>query len=188
MLTQALLFLLDTFLGLFATALLIRFYLQVARAPARNPLSQFVLAVTDWIVRPVRRFIPGWAGLDLSTLVLAWFTQFVLQLALMALGPEIHLPVLALALVAVVAVIRTSLYILMGALILQAVLSWVAPHSPVMPVVNGFTRPFLRPLQQRIPPVGNVDLSPLLLLVALQLLMMLLIPTLEGLVFQLFVG
>jgi YggT family protein len=186
MLAQALLFLIDTFLGLFAAVLLVRFYLQVMRAPARNPLSHFVLAVTDWIVRPARRVIPGWAGLDLSTLVLAWATEFLLlvasRLVQMTVLDDLPMPVAGFALLAVVAIIRTSLYILMGALILQAVLSWVAPHSPVAPVLNGLVRPFLRPIQQRVPPVGNVDLSPLLLIVAVQLVLMLLIPWLGGLV------
>src|SRR4249919_2818642 len=59
MLTQALAFLLETFLGLFALALLLRFYLQLLRAPARNPLSTFLAALTDWIVVPARRVIPG---------------------------------------------------------------------------------------------------------------------------------
>ena len=186
MLAQALLFLIDTFLGLFAAVLLVRFYLQVMRAPARNPLSHFVLAVTDWIVRPARRAIPGWGGLDLSTLVLAWATEFLLLVAsrlvqMMVIG-ELPMPVAGFALLAVVAIVRTSLYILMGALILQAVLSWVAPHSPVAPVLNGLVRPFLQPIQRRVPPVGNVDLSPLLLIVAVQLVLMLLIPWLGGLV------
>ena len=186
MLAQALLFLIDTFLGLVAAVLLVLFYLQVLRAPARNPLSHFVLAVTDWIVRPARRVIPGWGGLDLSTLVLAWATEFLLLVAsrlvqMMVIG-ELPMPVAGFALLAVVAIVRTSLYILMGALILQAVLSWVAPHSPVAPVLNGLVRPFLQPIQRRVPPVGNVDLSPLLLIVAVQLVLMLLIPWLGGLV------
>src|SRR5258705_10412794 len=69
---QALIFLLETFLGLFSLALLTRFYLQAVRAPARNPLSQFLAALTDFIVRPARRVIPGLWGYDLSTLLLAW--------------------------------------------------------------------------------------------------------------------
>lgn len=181
MLLQALLFLLDTFLGLFVAALLVRFYLQVVRAPARNQISQFIAALTDWIVRPARRVIPGWAGLDLSTLVLAWLVQFILLILTHVLQSSMGgLPVLALALLAVLAVVRTSLYILMGALIVQAVLSWVGPQSPIAPVVNALTRPFLRPIQKRVPPVGNVDLSPLLLLVALQLVVQLLLPWFGG--------
>jgi YggT family protein len=189
MLLQALLFLLDTFLGLFVAALLVRFYLQVVRAPARNQISQFIAALTDWIVRPARRVIPGWGGLDLSTLVLAWLVQFLLLILTHVLQSSVGgLPVLALAVLAVLAVVRTSLYILMGALIVQAVLSWVGPQSPIAPVVNAFTRPFLRPIQKRVPPVGNVDLSPLLLLVALQLVVQLLLPWFGGALLSLLGG
>lgn len=192
MLAHALLFLLDTFLGLFSAVLLVRFYLQVMRAPARNPLSHFVLSLTDWIVRPARRVIPGWGGLDLSTLVLAWATEYVLlvvsRFVQMLVMGDLPIPLAGFALLAVVGVLSRSLYILMGALILQAVLSWIAPHSPVYPVVNSLVRPFLRPIQQRVPPVGQVDLSPLLLIVAVQLVLMLLIPWLGGLVSGLFGG
>ena len=71
MLNQILVFLLDTFLGLFAIALLLRFWLQTLRAPLRNPLYGFLAALTDWIVKPARRVIPGMFRIDLSTLVLA---------------------------------------------------------------------------------------------------------------------
>jgi YggT family protein len=189
MLLQALVFLLDTFLGLFVAALLVRFYLQIARAPARNQISQFIAALTDWIVRPARRVIPGWAGLDLSTLVLAWLTQFVLLIVTHLLQTSMAgLPIIGLAVLAVIAIVRTSLYILMGALIVQAVLSWVGQHSPIAPVVGALTRPFLRPIQKRVPPVGNVDLSPLLLLVALQLVVQLLLPWFGGALLSLLGG
>lgn len=192
MLAEALVFLISTILGLFSLALLIRFYMQVARAPARNPISQFVNALTDPLVRPARRFIPGWAGLDLSTLVLAWFTEFVLLvLVRLVQGMAtngLSLPILAFVFVAAVSVLRTSIYILMGALILQAVLSWVAPYSPVAPIVNAVTRPFLRPFQRWVPPIGNVDLSPLVLIIALQLALMVPVRWLEGLVYYLFGG
>jgi len=187
MFSQAIAFLLQTFLGLFSIALLLRFYLQLMRAPARNPVSQFLAALTDFAVRPARRVIPGLWGMDLSTLVLAWLVEFVLLLAVLlvvghAFGAEIGLSVVGLLLLAGVNVLRTSLYILMGALIVQAVLSWVAPQSPVAPVVNALTRPLLRPLQRRIPPVGAVDLSPLFAIVALQLVLMLPVAWLESVV------
>lgn len=78
MLTQALDFLLNTFVGLFVFALLMRFYLQWFRAGPRNPFSQFLNALTGWIVLPARRFIPGLWGMDLASLVMAWFFEFLL--------------------------------------------------------------------------------------------------------------
>ncbi|MFO1320647.1 MAG: YggT family protein [Burkholderiales bacterium] len=192
MAAQALTFLIETILGLFSLTLLIRFYLQLARIPPRNPISQFAVALTDPVVRPARRVIPGWAGLDLSTLVLAWITEFaqlvLTRLVLSLFVDGIGLPVLGFALLAVISVVRLSLYILMGALVVQAILSWVAPFSPIAPVVNGLTRPFIRPIQQRLPPIGNVDLSPLVLLIALQLVLMVPVNWFTGLVVQIFGG
>ena len=187
MLTQALVFLCETFFGLFSIALLVRFYLQVMRAPARNQVSQFVVALTDFVVRPVRRVIPGFRGLDIATLILAWATELLLLLTVMTLkgypfGAEIGMAGIGLALLACLNVFRMSLYILIGALIVQSVLSWTSPQSPLAPVFNSLVRPFLRPLQRRVPPVGNVDLSPLLLVVACQLALMLPVRWLEGVI------
>jgi YggT family protein len=176
MLNHAIVFLLETFLGLFALALLMRFWLQALRAPVRNPLSTFLAALTDWLVVPARRVIPGLWRMDLSTLVLAWATELVLLWAKFHLGGyewrgAVGAGVVALLVLAVVQVAKLSLYILIVAVIAQAVLTWVAPYSPAMPMLNSVTRPFLGPFQRRIPPVGNVDLSPIFLLVTCQLLL-----------------
>lgn len=184
MVSGALQFLLETFLGLFALALLLRFYLQWVRAPARNPLSHFLAALTDWIVRPARRVIPGLWGLDLATLVLAWATEVVLMLATFwlkgaSLGPAVGASLVLIGFLGIVQLAKLSLWILMLAVIVQAVLSWVSPYSPLMPLSNTLVRPFLRVFQKRIPPVGNVDLSPLFVLVVCQMLLFV-IAWLEG--------
>jgi len=191
MITSALIFLVDTVFGLFVAALLLRFYLQWARVPYRNPLSEFLQALTDFMVRPARRLIPGLWGLDLATLALAWLAQFlelliVLQIRGYPLGPEAGMIVAAAALMALVMLAKIGLYIVMVAVIAQVLLSWVGPHSPMMPLLNSMTRPFLRVFQRRIPPIGNVDLSPLFLLVVIQLLLMLPVAYLEAVIGQLF--
>jgi len=177
MLNQILLFLLETFLGLFALALLLRFHMQWLRAPARNPVSQFLGALTDWIVIPARRIIPGFGGLDWATLLLAWVTELVLIVATFwlrgfsfvgAIGADVVL----ILLLALVEMFKLSLYILMVAVVVQAILSWVSPYSPAAPLLNSIARPFLRVFQKRVPPVGNVDLSPLFVLVICQILLM----------------
>jgi len=185
LLSGALIFLIGTVFGLFVVALLLRFYLQWARAPHRNPLSEFLHALTDFMVRPARRLIPGLWGLDLATLALAWILQLmeifiVIQFRGYDAGPDLGMTFAALALLALVAIIRIGLYIVMTAVIVQVVLSWLGPYSPLMPLVNSMTRPFLRVFQKRIPPVGNVDLSPLFLLVVIQLLLMLPVAWLEA--------
>lgn len=178
MLATALIFLLDTAADLLTVALLLRFFLQWARATPRNPISDFLNALTNWAVRPARRLIPGVWGLDMATLVVAWLIQFLniflaLQLRGYELGPAAGQAIGAMALLALVALVRMSLYVVMVAIILQAVLSWVNPNSPIAPLLNALSRPFLRPFQRRIPPVANVDLSPLFVIVACQLLLML---------------
>ena len=191
MLTNALNFLVQTVCGLFVVALLLRFYLQWARAPYRNPLSDFLHALTDFMVRPARRLVPGLWGLDLATLVLAWLVQFVellivLQIQGNALAQNAGPALASAALLALVLLMKTGLYIVMAAVIIQVVLSWVSPYSPVMPLLNGMTRPLLRVFQRRIPPLGNVDLSPLFALVVIQLLLMLPVAWLEVTVPRLF--
>ncbi len=178
MLGRALQFLLETFLGLFALSLLLRFYLQLLRAPVRNPIAQFLAALTNWIVIPARRVIPGLYGMDLATLVLAWLTEWILIVASYwltgpGLEPAVGTSLVWAALVAVVQLIKLSIWILMVAVIVRTVLTWAGPYNSAMPLLNSLTRPFLRVFQKRIPPVGNVDLSPLFVLVICQLLLML---------------
>lgn len=191
MVSNALLFLVDTVFGLFVVALLLRFYLQWVRASYRNPLSQFLQALTDFMVRPARRVIPGLWGLDLATFVLAWLVQLtelvvVLQIQGRGFGDSAGATLAMLALLALVLLAKITLYILMVVVIVQVVLSWVNPHSPLMPLLNNMTRPLLRPFQRRIPPIGNVDLSPLFALVVIQLLLMLPVAWLEESVPRLF--
>jgi YggT family protein len=174
---QALIFLLDTFLGLFSLALLMRFYLQAVRAPARNPLSQFLVALTDFIVRPTRRIIPGLWGYDLSTLVLAWLTEILLVGAVQTLngrpfGPAVGTVAVGLMLLAALNLVKHFIYILMVAVFAQAILSFVAPRGPATAVLASLTRPFLGLFQRRVPPIGGVDLSPLFVLVICQIVLM----------------
>ena len=191
MVTGALIFLVSTVFGLFVVALLLRFYLQWARVPYRNPLSEFLQALTDFMVRPARRVIPGLWGLDLATLALAWLAQFlelliVLQIRGYPPGPEAGMIFAAAALMALVMLVKAGLYIVMVAVIAQVLLSWVGPYNPMMPLLNSMTRPFLRVFQRRLPPIGNVDLSPQFLLVVIQLLLMLPVAYLEAAVGQMF--
>jgi len=172
MFMQLILMLADTICGFMTFALLARFGLQWARASFRNPVGQFVIAVTDWMVRPVRRFVPGVFGLDTSSLLLAWLWQAV-YLALVAglSGALLTVsvgPILAVAALAVLETVKIAIYVVMAAVIISAVFSWVNPHAPLAGLFNAITRPLLRPFQRFIPLVGGVDLSPLALLLLLQ--------------------
>jgi YggT family protein len=180
LLADAIVFLISVACGLFTVALLLRFYLQWARAGYRNPVSQFVTALTDFMVRPARRVIPGLWGLDLASPVLAWLIQFGALLLIAQLkGSGQDSSVLALAALAALMLAKLALYLVMIVVFVQALLSWINPYSPLAPLLNALARPFLRVFQRWIPPIGNVDLSPLLVIVACQLLLMLPVAYLE---------
>jgi len=190
MLDQALRFLLDTAFGLLTYAFLLRFTMQWLRAPFRNPLGQAVTALTDWAVKPARRVVPGFKGLDASTLLLAWLAQFAWLVALQFLarsGVFDGAVIATLALLAVVELVKAALWLLIIVVFAQAVLSWTVPDGPFAGALNALTFRFLAPIRRRIPPLGGtLDLSPLILIVLAQLALMLPVRWLEGAVLTLF--
>jgi YggT family protein len=172
MLGQIASFLVDTLFTFFVVLLLLRFHFQWLRVPFRNPVGEFVLATTSWMVLPARRVIPGLAGLDLPTLLLAWVVQ-ALGIWIQAAIREVE-PGMAAVFVALIDLVRYSLYILVAAVIIQVVFSWLNPYTPVAPVLDALTRPFLRPLRRLIPPIGSFDLTPLVLVVLAQVVLIVL--------------
>jgi YggT family protein len=177
MFTQALLFLLNTLLGLFTIALLLRFYLQLTGAPYYNPVSQAVVSATNFLVRPVRRFTPSWRSLDLSTLVLAFIAQLIMQLA--QLWAEDYPLGLASFNVYLAIFGLVSVHIFVYAVIIQAIMSWVNPHTGAADALNSLTAPLLNPVRRMMGNIGGLDLSPLIVFIVAQLLFMLLIAPLE---------
>jgi len=189
---QAIGYLLDVVFGLFTYALLLRFVMQCLRAPFRNPLGQAVIALTDWIVKPLRRILPGWKGLDWASLVATILFQFLWLLAysLIFRGYDllgIGVPFLLAA--TLVALIKAALWLLIVVVFAQAILSWVAPDGPLSGLLNALTFPFLRPIRRVLPPLGGtLDLSPLIVIVVAQLLLMTAVPFLESSMTGLFFG
>jgi len=182
MMKNALLFLTDVVFALIVYPLLLRFWMQVLRAPFRNPLGQALQALTNWIVKPLRKVIPGWFGIDFATLLPAVLFRWVwLVVEFAIVGAALDGPfLLTLAALTFVSLLKISLYMLMGAVIIQAILSWVAPDGPIAGVLNALTFRFLRPFRRIIPPIGGqLDLSPLILVVLCQLMLLLPIAWLE---------
>ena len=179
MLTNIFLLLLDTVCGFLTVMLLARFLMQWARVSFRNALGQFVVATTDWAVRPLRRVLPGFMGLDLASLVPAWGVQSLLapvELVLRGMplaGNPVAVALGALGL-GLLAVIKLAIYLVIGVVLVAAALSWVNPHAPAASVFFGLAEPFLRPIRRVVPSIANVDLSPLVLLLVLQILLMVL--------------
>ena len=171
--------LVETIFGFFVFLLLLRFYMQVFRAPFRNPVGQFVTALTNWMVLPVRRVVPGMFGLDLSSLLLAWLVEAVMLFLLhamrgAALGGMPGSAALAILMVAALELVRFSIYLLIGVVIVQVILSWVSPYNPLNSALEGLTRPFYRIFRRFIPPIGGIDLSPLFVLLVAQILLIVL--------------
>lgn len=184
---QALIFVIETVINLFVLAVLTRFYGQALRAPFRakagNPIVDFIVALTDFAVKPMRKIVPGIFGLDFASLLVAWLAEIFLLLVKTA----IIMPTAfahaglwpAVALLAMVSLLKLSIYLLIGVVIVQAVLSWVSPYHPLRSFFDALVRPFLKPFQRIIPLIGGVDLSPFALLIAAQVVLMLLTEYLE---------
>lgn len=176
-------YLLDVVFGLFTYALLLRFVMQAMRAPFRNPVGQAVIALTDWIVKPLRRVLPGYKGLDWASLLATVVFQFLWLLAYAFVFGGLSLagagvPFLLVA--TLLALVRAVLWLVVIVVFVQAILSWVAPDGPLSGLLNALTFPLLRPIRRILPPIGGtLDLSPLVVIVIAQLLLMTL-PYLEG--------
>jgi YggT family protein len=179
MLGNIVLLVVEAVLGFLSYLLVARFYMQRARVPFRNQIGHFVVALTDWMVRPARRIIPGLAGLDLASLMLAFLAQTLIVAAEFWLhgfpfGSSLALPAAGILGLGILETMRVFVYLLFGVVLISAVMSWVSPYSHITPLLNSLANPFLRPIQRRLPPIANIDLSPLVLLLFLQIVLLLL--------------
>ena len=184
MIAGALAFLIQTLGNLFVIAVLLRFMMQLFRVPFRNPFAQFIVALTDFAVKPLRRVVPGFMGLDWACLLLAWLVELGVVLAgywlndfpFALAGGQVWPVMLGLAMVRLLSL---TVYMIIGLTLVRAVLSWVNTNSPLAPVVYELSEPFLRPLRRIVPMVANVDLTPIVLFILCQLVLMVPILALE---------
>jgi YggT family protein len=173
-------FLVSTIIGLYIVIVVLRFLFQIVRADFYNPLSQFVLKATNPLLMPLRRVIPGLFGLDMSSLALAYLLQ-VLELFLLVALKGGQFPIFLLLWAAIGQLLSLFLYIYLIAILIQAVMSWINPgtYNPMLALVNQLTEPLLRPARKILPPFSGLDLSPLIVIIGINLLIML-IPALFG--------
>jgi YggT family protein len=191
MFSSALNFLLGTILNTLTMMFLLRFFMQLFKSSFYNPLGQMVITLTDFAVKPARRFIPSWKRIDLSTLFLAILTQLLLQMVLLWLrdfplavaGNFIWPTIFGMSLLGV---IRAVLDLFFYAILLQVILSWVNPHTPIAPVLESLTRPILAPIQRIIPATNGIDFSPVVALILLQMLNVSIITSLEKFMMSIF--
>lgn len=168
-------YLVGTVLDLLITAVMLRVLLQAVRADWYNPISQFLVKVTDPVLQPLRRIVPPVRRVDTAAILLMLLLEFASVWIVSRLGSNPLAPsgVLLFSITKLMATLLTLYFVL---IIVAVLLSWLAPGSrhPVVPLVHQLTRPVLRPIRRLIPPIAGVDLSPLIALIAIRFLMLLL--------------
>lgn len=177
---MAAVYVVQTLGSLYLLIVLLRFILQLVRADFYNPISQFIVRATQPLLQPLRRVIPGFAGIDLASLVLALVVQLVVMAIIIKLMGYALPAVLQLLAWSLVGITALFLKIFFFALIISVILSWVAPqsHNPAVILVFQLCEPVLAPIRRFLPSLGGLDLSPIFAFIALNLLDMLLITNL----------
>jgi YggT family protein len=155
----------DTAAGVLGGVLLLRFWMQVTRVRPPASVAQFTFTVSDWLVRPLRRIVPGAGGYDWASLIGAFLVVLVATSILLLVGTSGQ----AIVLIALFRFLDWILYGFMGLLIVEVIFSWVNPHAPLAPFIHALNEPLLRPLRRVIPPVGGLDLTVLVALILIQI-------------------
>ena len=174
MLISALNFLLYVILNLLTMLFLLRFFMQSFQASFRNPLGLMVMTLTDFAVKPMREFIPSFKKWDLSTLLLAFLTQLLLVICVFGLK-SFAMPTggdswLALLAASMLGFVRNIIDLFFYAILMQAILSWVNPNTPIAPVLESLTRPILAPIRRLVPAVNGIDFASFIALILLQMI------------------
>ncbi len=181
-LNTAAIYVLQTLGSLYLLIVLLRFVLQLVRADFYNPLSQFAVKATQPLLKPLRRIIPGFGGLDLASLLLAILVQLVIMGLTLLLAYGTTGNPLQLLVWAVIGVTSLFLKIFFFALIISVILSWVAPgsYNPGAQLVNQICEPVLAPFRKLLPNLGGLDISPIFAFIAINLLDMLVVKNLAA--------
>lgn len=180
---QAAIYLIEIVFGLYILAVLLRYLLARVHADFYNPLSQFLVKITNPPLKPLRRFIPGYLGIDWPSIILLLFIQG-LEIIMIALVSNSHIPAPAGLFVLTIAnLLQTLIYIHMFIIIIQIVISWVNPgaYNPITVIMYQLSEPVLKPARRLIPPAGGFDWSPLVILIIMNLMIILLVSPLMDL-------
>ena len=166
--------LLGTIASLLGSALLLRVYLGWLRVSRSNPVAVFCVALTDWLVMPLRRVLPLRGRLDGASLAGAFLVALLLEVLMRLLRYGANQAWFLLAPAALLVLLHWTLYLLVALVVVNVLFSLINPHAPLAPTFDLLTRPVLAPLRRLIPAVGGFDLSPLVLFVILQALLQIL--------------
>lgn len=169
-------FVIQTLFGLYILAVLLRFLFQLLRAPFRNQISQFVVTATNPLLRPLRRVIPGYAGIDNASIVLMMALQ-MLELLLISLLFGKSPSIAGLFVLSIGKLLEMAVYVFMIAIFARIVLSWINPQliNPMTALLNSLTDFMMRPARRYIPPIGMLDLSPMVIFLLLGLVLRLIV-------------
>jgi YggT family protein len=162
--------LLSMLIGIYVHVVLLRFFMQYFRVDFYNPLSQFVVKATDVFIKPLRKVIPGFAGLDFSSLVLAWLLIIVKMLVVALLnGGSGAFDLILLLTYSLLGLFQSCISLFMFLIIVRAIASWVSPggYNPALAMIGQLTEPLMAKVRKLLPPAGGFDLSPMLILLVL---------------------
>lgn len=171
----------ETVAGIFAGFLLLRFWMQALKIRPPSSLGQAIFQLTDWVVLPLRRLVPGFLGLDWASLIAAYLVAMLVYMFGSLLTGHFNFPMLMV--LALARLLQWIIYGLMALIIIEAILSFVNPHAPLAPVIRALNAPLLQPFRRLIPAVGGIDFSPLFALLLLQVVNRLLSVALPQLLF-----
>lgn len=167
---DALVFLVDSLTSLAVYAFLLRLLLQLSRADFRNPLSQAIVRLTNWLVLPLRRVLPPAGKLDSASLVATYLVQLAAVAIVFFMSTGVMVPLPTLLWVALQKALVATLQLYTVAIVIYALLSLVAPggYNPAIALLSSLCEPLLRPVRRLLPPVGGLDFSPLVVILGLQ--------------------
>ncbi len=174
---DALIFIVDSLLTLAVYAFLLRLLLQLSRADFRNPIAQAVLRLTSWLVLPLRKLLPPLGRLDTASLVAVLLIQLVASAVVFLMLTGVAMPPGPLLVNAARELIVATIQLYTVAIVVYALLSFIAPgtYSPAVGLLSSLCNPLLEPVRRVLPPVGGLDFSPLVLILALQALKILIL-------------
>jgi YggT family protein len=178
-LTNPLEFLVTTLFSLYIVAVMLRFLLGLVRADFYNPVSQFLVRITNPLLIPLRKIIPGIGKFDSAAMLLMFVLQLVaVTLILLLRGQDISTAILVVVTLAMLVSLLLDVYLF--AIIVEVIISWMNPgsYNPVSSLLHSLTNPLLRPIRHFIPPIAGIDLSPLFAIIVLQVMRMLILPLL----------
>ena len=168
--TNAGVFLIQTFFGIYFILVMVRFLMQASRVDYYNPICQGIIKITDPPIKPLKKAVPSFRGVDFATLLVAFIIQLIAVVLIMTLlGGLIFSPMyIAWVLIGMVSII---LDIYFFALLVMVIASWIAPYSnhPAMSLVYQLTEPLCAPARKLLPPMGGLDFSIILVFVCISL-------------------